>query len=87
MSPLFSSNSLVGSVIKDRNGERVGTVIDAMHDCERRTLSYVVVSQGGVAGAGETLRVIGSDRLTFARDSVQCDLSAEQIARLRPLMM
>jgi len=34
----------------------VGSCIDAMAGCESGRLSYVVVSEGGVAGLGETLR-------------------------------
>ena len=36
--------------------EEVGTCIDAMGGCNSGRIGYVVVSQGGVAGVGETLR-------------------------------
>ena len=37
-------------------GEHIGTCVDAMAGCSSGRLSYVVVSEGGVAGVGETLR-------------------------------
>ena len=37
-------------------GTELGRCIDAMAGCSSGRLSYVVVSQGGVAGVGETLR-------------------------------
>ena len=42
---------------KVRSGDAVlGDCVDAMAGCRSGTLSYVVVSQGGLAGVGETLR-------------------------------
>jgi hypothetical protein len=37
-------------------GVELGRCIDAMAGCHSGRLSYIVVSQGGVAGVGETLR-------------------------------
>ena len=37
-------------------GTELGRCVDAMAGCSSGRLSYVVVSQGGVAGVGETLR-------------------------------
>lgn len=40
-----------------RSGDRdLGTCVDAMAGCTSGRLAYVVVSEGGVAGVGETLR-------------------------------
>jgi hypothetical protein len=38
------------------SGRELGRCIDAMAECASGRLSYVVVSEGGVAGVGETLR-------------------------------
>jgi hypothetical protein len=38
------------------NGEPAGATVDAMAGCRSGALAYVVVSEGGVAGIGETLR-------------------------------
>jgi hypothetical protein len=37
-------------------GQQVGTCVDAMAGCRSGRMAYVVVSAGGVAGMGETLR-------------------------------
>lgn len=82
---LYSGAFLIGADVLDNRGEKVGTVVDTMHDCDRRTLSYVVITQGGVGGAGETLRAIAPDHLTFATDGVRCDLHADQINEISPI--
>jgi hypothetical protein len=56
-------------------GERVGSCVDAMAGCATGKLAYVVVSEGGVAGVGETLW-----RLPWS--AVQVD-SGHLIAKLR----
>jgi hypothetical protein len=74
---LFSADSLIGS--KVRTGEETrGTVVDAMLKCDEKDLAYVVTSEGGVGGAGETLRAIPPDHLRFDEDDVICDLSDAQ---------
>ena len=74
---LFSADSLIGS--KVRTGEETrGTVVDAMLKCDEKDLAYVVTTEGGVGGAGETLRAVPPDHLRFDEDDVICDLSDEQ---------
>jgi hypothetical protein len=74
---LFSADALIGS--KVITGEKTrGTVVDAMLRCDNKNLAYVVTTEGGVGGAGETLRAIPPDHLRFDEDDVACDLSDEQ---------
>ena len=47
---------LLRAPIKDRDGTVLGSCVDAMAGCSTGGLRYVVVSEGGVAGVGETLR-------------------------------
>jgi len=54
------------SVVNGRT--ELGRCIDAMAGCRTGRLSYVVVSQGGVAGVGETLR-----RLPWSASFVEGD--------------
>ncbi len=82
---LYSGASLVGATVKDGNGETVGTIIDTMHACESRTLSYVVIAQGGVGGAGETLRAIAPDHLVFGQDGVRSLLNSTDVAAVAPI--
>ena len=48
--------SLLTRAPVDCGGREVGHCIDAMAGCRSGRLNYLVVSQGGVAGVGETLR-------------------------------
>jgi hypothetical protein len=52
---LFPVSLLSHAPVQSRGAE-IGRCIDAMAGCSTGRLSYVVVSQGGVAGVGETLR-------------------------------
>lgn len=79
---LYSGGWLIGAKVVDCSGETVGTVVDTMHSCDAKQLSYVVIGQGGVAGAGETLRAISPEYLNIGEDEVRCDLSVEQISAL-----
>jgi len=67
--------SLMTSAKVLSGGQQVGQSVDAMAGCDTGRLSYVVVSQGGVAGVGETLRRlpwtdarIDGDTLVASRD-------------------
>jgi hypothetical protein len=82
---LFSGGALIGATVQDRNGESRGKIVDAMLDCSGKRLAYVVVSEGGVAGAGETLRAIPPERLNFENDEVRCDLSDREWQSLPPI--
>jgi len=53
--PLFPVSLLLRAPVMSEGGE-LGRCIDAMAGCSSGRLSYVVVSQGGVAGVGETFR-------------------------------
>lgn len=53
---LFPVSLLARAAVHDCNGTEFGTCVDAMAGCGSGRLSYVVVSEGGVAGVGETLR-------------------------------
>jgi hypothetical protein len=52
---LFAVSLLTRSQV-ECGGEEVGTCIDAMAGSRSGQLAYVVVSDGGIAGVGETLR-------------------------------
>jgi hypothetical protein len=55
---LFPVSLLLKAPIEDESGAVLGTCVDAMAGCNSGALRYVVVSEGGVAGVGETLRRI-----------------------------
>ena len=53
---LFPVSLLVKAPILDRGGQEIGSCVDAMAGCDSGRLRYVVASEGGLAGVGETLR-------------------------------
>ncbi|HEV2593584.1 MAG TPA: PRC-barrel domain containing protein [Sphingomicrobium sp.] len=69
-----------------RNGTKdLGHCIDAMAACPSGRISYVVVSQGGVAGVGETLRRLPWDRATIVDDALVTELDFAAFERLDKL--
>jgi hypothetical protein len=82
---LFSSGWLNGAKVEDCNGDDVGVVVDSMLDCERMQLAYIVVGQGGIGGAGETLRAIAPDHFSVSEEAVHCELNGKQIEALPPI--
>ena len=72
---LFPVSLLSGAPIHCADGSQVGASVDAMAGCSSGRLAYVVASEGGVAGVGETLRrlpwreaTVEGGRLVIARD-------------------
>ena len=66
-------------------GEEVGHCIDAMAGCGSGRLSYVVVSEGGVAGVGETLRQLPWSQVRVEQEELVADFGAERFATMETL--
>ena len=79
---LFSGGNLIGAAVKDRDGGVVGTVVDSMLACDTNQLAYIVIAQGGVAGAGEVLRALAPAHFNVSKDEVKSDLTSAQIESL-----
>jgi hypothetical protein len=77
--------SLLSRATVQSAGRELGQCIDAMAGCRSGRLSYLVVSQGGIGGVGETLRRLPWDRAHVEGESVVADLSPEQFERLKEL--
>lgn len=78
---LFPASLLTSA--KVRCGDKqVGTCVDAMLGCGSGRLSYVVVSEGGVAGVGETLRRIPWRDAHFEGDELVGRLDPRRFAEL-----
>ena len=75
---LFSAESLIGSAVRGDAMTTRATVVDAMLRCDQRDLGYVVTTEGGVGGAGATLRAVPPEHLRFDEDDVKCDLTEAQ---------
>ncbi len=54
---LFPISMLTKGPVHGRDGE-IGSCVDAMAGCSSGELRYIVASEGGIAGMGETLRRI-----------------------------
>lgn len=66
-------------------GSEVGHCIDAMAGCRSGKLDYLVVSEGGLAGVGETLRRLPWRDVHVENDKVETRMTAENFARLEQL--
>ena len=67
------------------SGRELGKCVDAMAGCNSGRLAYVVVSEGGIAGAGETLRRVGWERLQVEGDRLVTSLTPTQFCALEPV--
>ena len=77
---LFPVSLLLKAPIEDRKGRLLGTCVDAMAGCSSGRVRYVVASQGGIAGVGETLR-----RLPWNSASADTDKLVSSVDRFEGL--
>jgi hypothetical protein len=63
----------------------LGRCVDAMAGCSSGKLSYVVVSEGGVAGVGETLRRLPWTKALVDGDQVEASLDRDSFTHLEEL--
>ena len=66
-------------------GEQVGTCVDAMAGCSSGKLAYVVVSEGGLAGVGETLRRLPWSDAQSVDDKLEVKFSLDRFRCLEKL--
>ena len=66
-------------------GTQLGTCVDAMAGCGSGRLAYVVVSQGGLAGAGETLRRLDWSEMRADGDTVMAKIDEARFCALEPV--
>ena len=78
--PLFPVSLLLKAPIENSEGRLLGTCVDAMTGCTSGRVHYVVASQGGVAGVGETLR-----RLSWEHATADSDKLITTVGRLEGL--
>lgn len=71
---LFPAGALIGASVQGPGDASRGTVVEAMLNCNDRSLAYVVIGEGGIGGAGETLRVLAPQQLRLQGECVSCDL-------------
>ena len=77
--------SLFSRAAVNCGGKEVGRCVDAMAGCRSGRLDYVVVSQGGVAGVGETLRRLPWAKAHMDGEKLCASLSLSDFDRLEEL--
>jgi hypothetical protein len=79
---LFPISLLSSAPVEDAKGNVLGTCVDAMAGCSSGRLSYIVASEGGVAGVGETLRRVDWLQAKVDDDRLIVDLDERSFAAL-----
>jgi hypothetical protein len=82
---LFAASSLASAKLKGKGGVELGSCVDAMIGCGSGRLNYLVVSQGGVAGVGETFRRVDWDGAHIHEGDVAVPLDRSRFDRLPQL--
>jgi hypothetical protein len=85
MPDLISIKGLIGKTVCEKHDQIVGTIVDAMARCASLDVSYVIVSEGGLAGMGEKLHAIDSGQLTVTHKSITSALDQRAVQKLTPL--
>ena len=78
---LFPVSLLTRAPVR-RGGSEIGHCVDAMGGCLSGRLNYVVLSQGGVAGVGETLRRLPWSAAKVDGEQVMTDADPDQLEEL-----
>jgi len=80
---LFPISLLMRAPIEDREGKTLGVCVDAMAGCSTGGLRYVVASQGGIAGVGETLRRLPWDAARMDSDRLVANVGEAEFQKLQ----
>lgn len=82
---LFAASLLTRAKVIGRDGETLGTLVDAMVGTRSGRISYLVVSEGGVAGVGERLRRVDWSEAELDGEVVRAGVDTSGFARLPEL--
>ena len=74
--------SLLAQAPVRRGSSEIGQCVDAMAGCLSGRLSYIVVSQGGVAGVGETLLRLPWSAARVDKEQVTTDADPDRLDEL-----
>jgi len=80
---LFPVSILTKARIISAEGTEMGNCVDAMAGCRSGKLDYLVLSEGGVGGVGETLRRISWSSCGVEEEVVKISLSASRFRSLQ----
>jgi len=79
--PLVAATRLTTLPAYDREGEHLGSTIDAMLTCSSGRTAYVVLSTGGVGGVGEKLFAVPWSDIHLEEDRLSVDTLAARLAQ------
>jgi hypothetical protein len=82
---LFPISLLSRAPVRSTDSSALGKCVDAMAGCQSGRLAYVMVSEGGIAGAGETFRPVPWHMLHVEGDEVMANLDQRQFSALEPV--
>lgn len=71
-SKLLPTSSVLGEIVKNRQGEQLGEVKDIVVDLEYGCVAYALLSFGGFLGLGKKLFVVPWNAMTFCDDDGFC---------------
>ena len=81
---LFPISLLSHAAVRGEGG-KLGHCVEAMAGCRSGRLSYIVVSQGGVGGVGETLRRLTWSQAHVDAEEVRTSITEQQFQALEVL--
>lgn len=79
---LFPVSIFTKAAIVSAEGAKMGNCVDAMAGCRSGRLVYLVMSEGGIGGVGETLRQVSWSRCQVEGEEVRTGLATSQFRSL-----
>jgi hypothetical protein len=76
---LFPVSLLTKATVAASDGKEFGNCVDAMAGCSSGRIAYLVFSEGGVAGVGETLKRIDWSECRVSDERVEARISSSKI--------
>jgi len=82
---LFPVSTFTSASLVTREGETIGSAVDAMIGCENGKIAYLVVGKGGLGGIGETLYALPWDKVALEPGRVIAKIDRAALDRLHPI--
>jgi hypothetical protein len=82
---LFPVSTFTSAALVSREGETIGSAVDAMIGCEDGRVAYLVVGKGGVGGIGETLYALPWNQVALQPGKVLAKIDRAELDRLPPI--
>ena len=86
---LVSSGALVGSTVKDRQGEKLGELRELMIDPQNGHIVYAVVASGGVLGMGKKDLAVPWEtfKVGLEKDELVVEIDKDKLQTAQPYEM